>query len=170
MLRRLFSCCVLLLTTYALFGCGSISEPKTGIDPSQYKMLPERAIFSGYSTLTDGELHVWLYIQPKVGQPFLMDKFAVLYDDDRNLKLKNLQCGLVDEFDNKIWFDFAYKTTKYHPPENMSFKERLENLYSCVVTAPTAGNYHFIVRYDTKEYFYEGPDMIISEKAFTVLP
>jgi hypothetical protein len=153
-----------------LFGCGNTGKPTTGIDPSEYIMLPERALFFGYSTLTDGELYSWLYIQPKAGQPFLIDDFGVYYDDYRNLKLENLQCGLVDEFDNKIWFSFAYKTTKYHPPENMSFKERLENLYSCVVTAPTAGNYQFIVRYDTQEYFYEGPDMIISEKAFTVLP
>jgi hypothetical protein len=161
---------VFLITSFVLLGCGSTEKPTTGIEPSEYVLLPTREIYYGYSDISIGELYIKLYIQPKAGQPFLINDFVVYKDDNKNLDLANLQCGLVDESDNEIWFDYAYRTFKDHPTPSFEFAEIKENLYSCIVTAPTAGKYRFTVRYDTRERRYNGPDKITTDNSFTVLP
>ena len=168
MVRQLFSFGALFFTTLILLSCGSTSKPTTGVDPSQYELAqsPIR-VDGGKCQKSSGELYGKITVQPKVGQPFLVDEFVIFYDD-RNLVLDNPQCGLVDESGKEYWFDQAYQSTE--ESDGNYFNEKLVNLYSCVVTAPSAGQYRFTVRYDTNDRGYVGPDQIISYSPFTVLP
>lgn len=167
MLRRLCICAMLFMAAFVIFGCGNTGKPTTGVTPWKIIKLPKSEFFGGYAELSAGELYGEIDIQPQAGQPFLLDEFVIFYDD-RNLGLDNPECGLVDESNKEYWFDQAYQSTE--ESDGNHFNEKIVNLYSCVVTAPSAGQYRFAVRYDTNDRWYVGPDKIISNNPFTVLP
>jgi hypothetical protein len=161
---------ILVFALTLLTGCSSNIKPTTGLNPSEYTMLKEPFWLDGGSVgESDGELYGKILVQPKVNQPFMIDEFVIFYDD-RNLGLISPQCGIIDESKNEYWFEYAYMTTRDHIPGRDLFNDSYVNLYSCVVTPPTAGNYQFAVRYETRDRWHEGPDMVVTANKFTVMP
>ena len=157
--KRIVTVFALLLAILSLTGCGASLMPL---------FEPVRIENTTDNNTGVVEMHGAISEQPRAGVPLTIRDFVVLVDN-RNYNLSNPVCGLIDAQGNTYWFlapELRYRSQAYGTD---LVNETVINLYTCNVTPPTPGRYHFALRFYSYDRLFVN-QTIFSAKTFEALP
>lgn len=151
---------LLALVILLLSACSSSTPLKSLAEPI--------FLTGGTEEKSDGQLYGNITELAKAALPLNIRDFIVLYDD-RNLKLENPVCALVDQSNKTLLFDRADVRREPHVRGDDYILDTELITYTCVVIPPAAGQYKFALRYDSRDH-YTGEDTVVMYNWFTVEP
>ncbi len=151
---------LLAVVIVLLTACSSSTPLKSLAEPIR--------LDGGTEEKSDGEMYGKITEQAKAGLPLTIRDFIVLYDD-RNLKLENPVCALLDQSNKTLLFGRADVRREPHISGDDYILDTELFTYTCVVIPPVAGQYKFALRYDSRDY-YNGEDTVVMYNWFSVEP